>query len=225
MRRVVLQYHHRVVLDLVIIGLAITLEPITLVAFILLLAAKGGIWKGLAFILGWMACLVAVIAAVVLATGGNPPRQHTAPSTAVLVIKALLGILLIWIGIRRRRRRGRPRKPPTWMGWLDRMSPWAAVGFGAFMQPWSLVAIGAATVVQAKLSTVGDWLALVMFCLLATSSFLVMELYAAIAPEAAQARLGRIRTWIDTHTDQAIIIGSLALGGLLLADSIYLIVT
>jgi hypothetical protein len=225
MRRVVLQYHHRVVLDLVIIGLAITLEPITLVAFILLLAAKSGIWKGLAFILGWLACLVAVVAAVVLATGGNPPRQHTAPSTAVLVIKALLGILLIWIGIRRWRRRGLPRKPPTWMGWLDRMSPWAAVGFGAFMQPWSLVAIGAATVVQAKLSTAGDWLALVMFCLLATSSFLVMELYAALAPEAAQVRLGRIRTWIDTHTDQAIIIGSLALGGLLLADSIYLIVT
>jgi threonine/homoserine/homoserine lactone efflux protein len=214
-----------VVLDLVIIGLVITLSPLTLVAFILLLAAKGGIWKGLAFILGWMACLVAVIAAVLLTTGGNPPRQHTAPSAAVLVVKALLGILLIWIGIRRRRRRGLPRKPPTWMGWLDRMSPWAAVGFGAFMQPWSLVAIGAATVVQAKLSTVGDWLALVMFCLLATSSFLVMELYAALSPEAAQARLGRIRTWIDTHTDQAIIIGSLALGGLLLADSIYLIVT
>jgi threonine/homoserine/homoserine lactone efflux protein len=213
-----------VVLDLVILGLVITLSPLTLVAFILLLAAKGGIWKGLAFILGWMACLVAVIAAVILATGGDPPRQHTAPSTAVLVVKALLGVLLIWIGIRRRRRRGRPRKPPTWMGWLDRMSPWAAVGFGAFMQPWSLVAIGAATVVQAKLSTAGDWLALVVFCLLATSSFLVMELYAALSPEAAQARLGRIRTWIDTHTDQAIIIGSLALGGLLLVDSIYLIV-
>jgi threonine/homoserine/homoserine lactone efflux protein len=214
-----------VVLDLVIIGLVITLSPLTLVAFILLLAAKGGIWKGLAFILGWMACLVAVIAAVVLTTGGDPPRQHTAPSTAVLVVKALLGILLIWIGIRRRRRRGLPRKPPTWMGWLDRMSPWAAVGFGAFMQPWSLVAIGAATVVQAKLSTVGDWLALVVFCLLATSSFLVMELYAVLSPEAAAARLGRIRTWIDGHMDQAIILVSLALGGLLLADSIFLLLT
>jgi threonine/homoserine/homoserine lactone efflux protein len=214
-----------VVLDLVIIGLVITLSPLTLVAFILLLAAKGGIWKGLAFILGWMACLVAVIAAVVLTTGGDPPRQHTAPSTAVLVVKALLGILLIWIGIRRRRRRGLPRKPPTWMGWLDRMSPWAAAGFGAFMQPWSLVAIGAATVVQAKLSTVGDWLALVVFCLLATSSFLVMELYAVLSPEAAAARLGRIRTWIDGHMDQAIILVSLALGGLLLADSIFLLLT
>jgi hypothetical protein len=215
----------RVVLDLVIIGLAITLEPLTIVAFILILAAKKGIWKGLAFILGWMACLVVIIAAVVALTGGEPPRPHTAPSAAVLVVKALLGILLIWIGLRQRRKRGRPRKPPTWMARLDRMSPWAAAGLGAFLLPWSLVAIGAATVVQAKLSTVGDWLTLVMFCLLATSSFLVMELYAAFSPEAADARLGRVRAWINVHTDQAIIVGSLALGTLLLADSIFLIVT
>jgi len=214
-----------VVLDLVIIGLAITLEPLTLVAFILILAAKRGIWKGLAFILGFMASVVAVIAAVLLTTGGDPPRQNTAPSTAVLVVKALLGVLLIWIGLRQRRRRGQPRKPPTWMARLDHMSPLAAVGFGLFMVPWSLVAIGAATVVQAKLSTVGDWLALIMFCLLCMSTFLVMELYAAFSPEAAQARLGRVRTWIDAHTDQAIIIGALAIGAYLLADSIFLLVS
>src|SRR5215467_3353603 len=104
--------------------------PLTIVAFILILAADKGIWKGLAFILGWTACLVVVIAAVLLTTGADPPRPKTAPSTAVLVVKALLGLLLIWIGLRQRRRRGQPRKPPTWMGWLDRMSPWAAVGFG-----------------------------------------------------------------------------------------------
>jgi hypothetical protein len=33
-----------------------------------------------------------------------------------------------------------------------------------------------------------------------------------------------VRAWIDRHTDQAIIVGSLALGSLLLADSISLIV-
>ena len=213
------------VLDLVIIGLAITLEPLTLVAFILILGAERGLWKGLAFILGFMASVVAVIAAVLLTTGGDPPRQNTAPSTAVLVVKALLGVLLIWIGLRQRRRRGQPRKPPTWMARLDHMSLAAAVGFGLFMVPWSLVAIGAATVVQAKLSSVGDWLALIMFCLLCMSTFLVMELYAAFSPEAAQARLGRVRTWIDAHTDQAIIIGALAIGAYLLADSIFLLVS
>jgi len=214
-----------VVLDLVIIGLAITLEPLTLVAFILILAAEKGTRKGLAFILGWLACLVVVVAAVVLVTGGKPPRPSTAPSTAALVVKAALGAVLIFFGVRQQRRRGRPRKPPTWMARLDHLSPWAAAGLGVFLQPWTLVAAGAATVVQAKLSSAGDYLALVFFCLLATSSFLVMELYAAFAPAAASARLGQVRAWIDAHKDQVIIVGSLAVGFWLAGHSIYLIVT
>ena len=44
------------VLNLLLIGLAITLEPFPLTAFILVLSAEKGIWKGLAFILGWLAC-------------------------------------------------------------------------------------------------------------------------------------------------------------------------
>jgi NAD/NADP transhydrogenase beta subunit len=213
-----------VALDLVIIGLAITLEPITLVAFILILAAEQGTRKGLAFILGWLAVLVVVIAVVVLVTGGKPPQPSTAPSTAALVVKAVLGVVLILFGIQRRRS-GRPRKPPTWMARLDRLSPWAAAGLGVFLQPWALVAAGAATVVQAKLSSAGDYLTLVLFCLLATSSFLAMELYAAFAPAAASARLGQVRAWIDDHKDQAIIVGSLVVGFWLAGHSIYLIVT
>ncbi len=213
------------VLDLVVIGLAIALEPITLVAFILILSAEKGVLKGLAFILGWMGCLVAVIAAVVLLTGGKPPAPHTSPSTVALVIKALLGALLIWVGFRRERHRGRPRKPPAWMARLDHLSPWTAAGLGVFLQPWSLVAAAAATVVQAKLSTAGDWLTLVLFCLLATSAFLAMELYAAFAPEAAAQRLEQMQKWINSHTDQAIVVLSLVVGAWLLGDSIYLIVS
>lgn len=213
------------VLDLVIIGLAITLEPLTLVAFSLILSAERGILKGLAFILGWTACLVVVIAAVLLLTGGKPPKPNTAPSVAALVIRALLGAVLIWVGLRQRRRMGRPRKQPGWMARLDHLSPWAAAGLGVFLQPWSLVAAAAATVVQAKLSTAGDWLALAVFCLVATSSYLAMELYAAFAPAAAAARFDQLHKWIDTHQDQAIVVGALVIGAWLLGNSLYVIVS
>jgi hypothetical protein len=213
------------VLDLVIIGLAITLMPLTIVAFILILGAQQGLRRGLAFILGWTACLVVVIAGTVLITGGKPPRPHTAPSTAALVVKAFLGAVLIWVGLRQRRRMGRPRKQPGWMARLDHLSPWAAAGLGVFLQPWSLVAAAAATVVQAKLSTVGDWLALAMFCLVATSSYLAMELYAAFAPAAAAARFDQLHKWIDTHQDQAIVVGALVIGAWLLGNSLYVIVS
>ena len=66
------------VLDLLLIGLGITLEPFPLTAFILILSAEKGTWKGLAFLLGWLACLVAVIAAVILTTGNSPPKPQTA---------------------------------------------------------------------------------------------------------------------------------------------------
>ena len=65
------------VLDLLLIGLGITLEPFPLTAFILVLSARKGIWKGLAFILGWLACLVVVVAAVTLSTQGKPPAPNT----------------------------------------------------------------------------------------------------------------------------------------------------
>ena len=212
------------VVDLLLIGLGITLEPFPLTAFILILSAEKGTRKGLAFILGWLACLVVVIAAVILVTGGNPPKPNTAPSTAALAVKLALGILLILLAARQWRRMGRPRKPPTWMARLDRLSLWTAAGLAAFLQPWALVAAGAATVTQAKLSTPGDYLTLMLFCVLATSSFLYLELYAAFAPAAADARLTRLRTWLDTHRDQVIIGISLLLGFWLAGKSIYLLV-
>ena len=46
---------------------------------------------------------------------------------------------------------------------------------------------------------------LTLFCLLATSTFLYLEVYAAFAPARASARLARLRTWLDTHQDQVIV--------------------
>jgi threonine/homoserine/homoserine lactone efflux protein len=214
-----------VVLDLLLIGLGITLEPFPLTAFILALGAERGIWKGLAFILGWLACLVAVIAAVILSTGNSPPKPQTAPSTAALAVKLTVGVVLIMIALRKKRQMGRPRKPAAWMARLDRLSLLSIAGLAAFLQPWTLVAAGAATITQAKLATAGSYLALVLFCLLATSSFLYLELYATFARSGADARLKQLRDWLSSHQDQVIIIVFLLLGCWLAGESIYLLVS
>lgn len=211
------------VLDLLLIGLAITLEPFPLTAFILVLSAEKGTMKALAFILGWLACLLAVIAVVISVTGNQPPKPSTVPSTAALAVKLALGIVLILVAVRRRRRIGQPRKPPGWMAKLDRLSFWTAAGLAVFLQPWTLVAAGATTIIEAKLSTAGSYLTLMLFCLLATASFLYLELYAAFAPAAAAVRLQRLRTWLDTHQDQVIVAVFLLIGFWLAGKSIYLL--
>ena len=216
------------VLNLVLIGLAITLDPLPLTAFIVVLPSKRGVRKGAAFVFGWLLSLAVVVTVTVLATGNNPPKPSTAPSLAALAAKIAIGVVLLIIAIRHIRARGRPKppkKPPKWQEHVDTMSPWFALGLAPALQPWGLIGAGAATVVEAKLSSWESFLALFGFCLLASASYLFMEIYTVFRPGQSQALLARFRTWIDTHTDQVIISGSLIVGFWLIGNSLYLILT
>ena len=216
------------VLSLVLIGVVITLEPIPLTAFILVLASKSGVRKGAAFIFGWLLSLAIVIAFTVLVTDDKPPKPNTAPSLAALAAKLAIGLLLLVIAIRHYQKLGKPKPPKKPSGWqthIDNMTPWYAIGLGPLTQPWALVAAGVTVIVEAKLSSWQDYLTLALFCVIATSALLAMEIYAGFRPQPAQEFLARLRHWIDTHTDQVIIIVSLVLGFWLVANSIYYIVT
>jgi hypothetical protein len=211
-----------VVADLVLIALGIALQPFRLSAFILILSTKGGTKKGLGFILGWLTSLVLVVAVVVLITGGKPVRFRTVPSAALLIVRLALGIALIVLAAVQWRRRSRPRRTPAWLARLDTMSPWTAAVIAAVMQPWTLVAAAAVTAAQARLSSVVGYLALALFCLLATFSFIVLELYAVFAP-AASTQLAALRNWLDMHGNEVIIIVCLVLGVWLTGQSIRLL--
>ena len=214
------------ILNLVLIGLAVTLDPLPLTAFLIVLPSQRGTIKGAAFVFGWLVSLGAVVTITVLATGDNPPKPSTVPSLAALAVKIVLGVILVWIAVRHIRARNKPKppkKPPKWQEHVDNMSPWFAMLLAPTLQPWVLIGAGAATVVQAKLSSWESFLALFLYCVLASSSYLTMELYAVFRPVQSKALMDRIRTWITDHTDQVIIVGSLLIGFWLIGDSLYLI--
>jgi hypothetical protein len=169
-----------------------------------------------------------VVALTIVFTGNKPPKPSTAPSLAGIAVKMAVGAALVLIALRRRAKMGKPKKPkkpPRWQAGIDNMSPWLCVGLGPLVQPWGLVAAGAATVMEAKLSSAENSIVLMLFCLGSTGVYLVMEIYAGFRPERAQTILRNVRTWIDTHTDQVIIIVSLGLGLWLLGKSIYTLVS
>jgi len=216
------------VLNLMLIGVAVALDPLPLTAFLVVLPSQRGTVKGAAFVFGWLVSLAIVVTVTVLATGNNPPKPATVPSLASLAIKIALGLVLVRIAIRHIRARGRPKppkKPPKWQEHVDNMSPWFALALAPTLQPWVLIGAGAATVVEAKLDSWQSFLVLFGYCVLGSSSYLAMEIYAVARPRPAQELLARFRTKIDTHTDQVIIAGSLLIGLWLIANSIYLIVS
>ncbi len=213
-------------LTLFVIALGITFEPIPFTAFALILASNNGVSKAAYFIVGWILSLAAVVALTLFATQNRPPRPNTAPSTAILATKLALGALLMLVAIRRWRRMGRPKKakpPPKWQTGMDSMSRWFALALGPLVQPWGLVAAGVSVIVEAKLGSWQSWLALMVFCVLSTATYLAAEIYAWVRPERTQELLRRVRAWIAGHTDQAIIAISGIVGAWLIADSLYIL--
>ncbi|WP_330301993.1 MULTISPECIES: GAP family protein [unclassified Streptomyces] len=208
------------VLDLVVIGTAVTLGPLHNSAFILLLSSRHGVRQGLAFLLSWLADLIAVIACVMLLTGGQPPARHSVPSTAAIGAKLAIGLALVLYSAHRHRRPHSPHGPPRWTARIDNASPASAASLAWLLQPWALVGAGAATAVDANLSTPADWLALTGYCLLATLSLIVMEMYVVWVPAVANARLNALRSWLAQHQEQLIVTLALLLGLWLTARSI-----
>ncbi|KMO97661.1 GAP family protein [Streptomyces roseus] len=227
------------VLDLMLIALAITIYPLPLMAFALVVSSARGVWKGLVFVLAWLACLVAVIAAVLALTDGQPPPPRSPPGVAGPAAKLAIGIGLVFYGLHRRRLMRAPgdarsdaaeaahgrkgRDGPSGEAAADRGegSLWASAGLAVLVQPWGMVAAGATTVLEANAAQPATFMALFGFCLLASASLLAAELYIVFAPEVAQARLLRLRTWLTDHAEQAIVVLCLALGLWLTGKSLY----
>ena len=216
------------VLQLTLIGLAITLEPIPFTAFALVLASARGVHKAVFFLAGWILSLAVVIALTLLATGNNPPESSTAPSVASLAVRIAIGVVLLFIALHRRRSMGKPKKPkdpPKWQTGVDTMSPWFAFVLAPLVQPWGLIAAGVAVITEAKLGSWQSGVAFVYYLLLSAGTYLAVVIYALARPQRTQEVIASVRAWIADHTDQVIIIISLVLGLWLVVDSVYLLAT
>ncbi|MEV7508963.1 GAP family protein [Streptomyces sp. NPDC089922] len=235
------------VLDLMLIAVAIALNPLPVMAFALVVSSSRGVWKGLAFILAWLACLVAVIAIVLGVTDGQPPPPRSPPGLAGIAAKLAIGVALVIYGLHRRHRMragaagasapdgsapdgtaggapggpGPEDAPAAKEAAKDAGGLWAAAGLAVLVQPWGMVAAGAVTVLEADTAHWESWLALFGFCLVSSAVLIAAELYIVFAREAAQARLLRLRQWLKDHADQAIVVLCLGLGLYLTAKSIF----
>jgi Sap, sulfolipid-1-addressing protein len=217
-----------VVIDLILIALAMAFYPVALTIFILILASRHGPRKAAGFIFGWLASLAVVATVTIAATGNKPPATGTAPSVGILVVKIVLGLILLAIAERQRRRISQPRErkeEPKWQARIDEMSALFAIGLGAFFQPSVFVVTAAATITGAKLSTTADYFSLVLFGLISVSTYLAMDIYAVVQSERSGDVLTKLKAWIDQHRDLIIVIVAAALGLWLIGKSTYLLAT
>ena len=192
--------------EVLLLGLIVTIEPLPIIGYILVLSTPGGARKGLGYLLGWLVSLVAILVATSDLAGTSSSSSSTSASgTAASIAYLLVGLLLLLGGIRHHNHpKLGPTRQPGWMKKIDDIGFWGAALLGVLLQPWGLVAARGLKISQAHLGGATKVLDYILFGVLCTASILVMEGFALSAPEKAHDRLGRVRSWLDRHRNGTI---------------------
>ena len=165
-------------LTLLLLALALAVQPWSVLAAVLLVASEGGVAKAMAYVAGWVLALVAVAVATIALYPETPKVASSSPWTSWVQVAA--GVALGgWLLVRSRRsvtakadaRRPDAQPPgsqppssqPKWISRLDSMSLLPAFVLGAFLPNYAIVVGAVGDIVQAGLSRAWAAVVLVLF--------------------------------------------------------------
>lgn len=189
--------------------IVIALSTVPLIGLLILLAAEGGKGKGLAYTLGvviGIGILTGVFVAIGTAAGASDEAGD--PSLWSAILRLVLGAGLIFLGIRTFR--GRPRSDeeftePKWMSKIDSMKGFVVFGLGALLMaanPKNIaIAVSAGTeIAQGGLSTGLVAVTVVVFTVLATSTFIIPTVLYLVIPDKFGPKMQSMRMWLQRHS-------------------------
>jgi hypothetical protein len=179
---------------LLLMALALAAQPWSVLAGIILVTARGGLAKEVAYVVGWILALSTVMAITVAMAPDTPSTSGSTVSASVEIALGLaLGALL---AVRWRRTAGTTAPTPAWMGRLDSM-PWIlALVLGAFLPNYFIVVAAANEMLQVGL-TGGSLAAMgVAFVLVASLGVAAPLGVLVVRRERAPEVYAGWRTWI-----------------------------
>jgi len=156
-------------LTLLLLALALTVQPWSVLAAVLLVASASGVAKAMAYVAGWVLALAAVAVATIALYPQTPRAASNSPWTSWVQIAsgaALGGWLLVRL---RRPVAAKSKAQPRWMARLDSMSPLPAFVLGAFLPNYAIVVAAVSNVVAAGLSQAWAAVTLVLFIVVASA--------------------------------------------------------
>ena len=186
--------------NVLVMSLAIAVEPLPILAGVLLLTTKGGRQKAVALLAGW-ALVLAVIGVVIVVVGGQVSVSSGPPSTFSAALDVVLGLVLVVLALRQRgkARHGDGRTTPGWMTKLDTMSPWATFGLGMFLPPYVLAAAVGNDIVRQSLSQSQRIGAMVLYVIIGSLGLLIPVAITLVRPSQSGALLASWRVWLQAN--------------------------
>jgi Sap, sulfolipid-1-addressing protein len=177
------------------LGVAMALQPLPVLAVVVLLSLDDGLRKAWAFFLGEFVVMFGIGAVTVALQVGTSRHDASRPAAFVtLVAGAVLVVAGAWLASRVRR--GGAVAEPGWVGKLDRMQPWPAFLLGTFLPTYLIAVAAGAHIVGTHPGTAAAVAGMLVFLLVGTASVYGPIVLAQVAPERSGPARARLRDWL-----------------------------
>ena len=208
----------------------ISLSPIPIMGFLLMLTSTGGRAKAWSFIAGAYICLfgLAVITSMVASAPEDIDENNSDASNSAAWIRIGLGLLLFFFAYRQWKKlpgEGEVAEVPGWMKAIDKMSAVQAFGMGALLmgpKPKNLIIIIGASlnVAEAGLRTSTQWITNAIFILLALWILILLALMPLLLGHRGDKLLTQVSTVLGRYNGVVMLVIFMAIGVVFLGNGI-----
>jgi threonine/homoserine/homoserine lactone efflux protein len=213
--------------DLLPSAVGVAISPVPIIAVILMLGTPKARTNGPAFAVGWVLGLAVVSTLVVLLAGGSDDPD-SGSSTAVDVVKVLIGLLFLAMAAKQWQGRPKPGEEPTMPGWMstiDGFTPGRSLVLGAALsgvnpKNLALTAAAAATIAQAGLDGGETALSIVVFVVLGSLTVAGPVVFYMVASDTASGPLASIKQVMSDHNAVIMVVVLLVLGAKVLGQGL-----
>jgi hypothetical protein len=195
------------------------LQPLPVLALVLLLSTEGGVRKGWAFLFGEFLIMFAIAAATIALHDQTSPHSASGPASWVTLASGLIlfGTGGVWA---LRLHHGIAPKRPAWMAKLDRMQPWPAFLLGMFLPTYLIAVAVGAHIVGTHPGTAAAVAGVLVFLVVGMSTVYTPVLLAQILPERSEPLRVLLRAWLERYWSGVAAALLLVVGALLLAKGL-----
>lgn len=214
-------------------AVGVAISPVPIVAVILMLFSSRARVNGPLFLLGWVAGLSALSAAVYVVADTIGVSEGSSGADGVGWLDVALGALLLLIAGRSWRKRPRPGSDPElpkWMADVEEIAPVRALALGALLaavNPKNLaLGFGAASGVAHLALPTGDAIvALGAFVIVGSLTVGGAVAFDLVGGARARAALEELRTWLQANNSAVMTVLFLVFGAVLVAKGLGLLST
>jgi hypothetical protein len=214
-------------------AVGVAISPVPIIAVILMLFSSRAPVNGPAFLLGWLAGLSALSAAVYAVAEAVGVSRGSSGSDGVGWLDVALGVLLLLVAVRSWRKRPAPGAEPDlpkWMTDVEAIAPGKALGLGVLLSavnPKNLaLGIGAATGVAHLALPTGDAIvALAAFVIVGSFTVGGAVAFDLLGGARARESLEELRTWLEANNAAVMTVLFLVFGAVLVAKGLGLLST